>query len=199
MGGYLEVVFQHHVGGGEALGYAAPLQRHYLPEGQVAAGVYGDGVGGQRRFRGHVVGQHGVFDPDELQRRPRGVRIVSGYRHHLVAHEAHSCVKDAHIRREAPVGGVEGRGHGADAGQAQGLGSVDAQNVGVRVRAAQDGPVEHSRQLEVGGIAGLAGELHFQVAADHTGSGYVKGHSNSPMLRTQKISCALFDLGCEGA
>ena len=44
------------------------------------------------------------------------------------------------------------------------------------MRTAEDSAVEHPWQLQVGGVAGLASELHFQVTANDAGSGYVQSH-----------------------
>ena len=119
----------------------------------------GGGVSGQRSLRRVVVGQDRIFDADQSQRGAGCVRVVGSHCRHLVAHEPYACVEDGEIRSQASFGRVEGRHHSANAGQAQGLGGVDTEHVGVGVWAAQDGAVEHSRQLEVGGIAGRAGQF----------------------------------------
>ena len=54
------------------------------------------------------------------------------------------------------MGGERGD-DGADAGELLGGGGVYGYDVGVGVGAAEDGGVEHPRQLEVGGVVGLAG------------------------------------------
>ena len=190
MGGYLELVLQHHLGVREALGDAPPLQRHNLAQSVVAARVDVDGVGRQSGFGGHVMGHHGVLDLYEVQRSPGRVGVVGSHGRNLVSHEADPRVQDAHVRGEPPPlrpwsgGGretiVERSNDGPNSRQPQCFGPVHAHHIGVRVRAAENRAKQHTRQLEVGGVLGLAGEFRFQVPANHTGAGNVERHELSP-------------------
>ena len=53
-----------------------------------------------------------------------------------------------------------------DAGQRQRFADVDAADVGVGVRAAQDAAVQEARQLQVGAVEGTAGHLIDAVVAN---------------------------------
>ena len=165
VGGYLEVVFQHHVGSCEALGHTAPFQGQDFPQGEVAAGMDGDGVGRKGGLRSHIVGQRGVLDMDESQRSPGGVRVVGGNRGHLITHEPDAAVQDARVGSQPSGGRVKGREHGTNTGETQPLSGVDAQDAGVRVGTAKNGPVEHPRQLQVGGCSVP------RLSASHQGRG----------------------------
>ena len=109
MGGNLEIVFQHHVGLRESDGHAPPFQRQHLAEGQIAAGVDGDGVGCQRGLRRGVVGQGRAFDANQFQRGAGGVQVVGGHRSHLVANEPDAGVEDGQVGGQPSRWHVEGR------------------------------------------------------------------------------------------
>ena len=60
--------------------------------------------------------------------------------------------------------------HGEHAGQGTSLGGVDRLDLGVRMRAAEDAPVEHAGQGEVGPVLGRAGDFVNAVVADRAGA-----------------------------
>ena len=118
---YLEVVLQHHVRFGEPFCDAAPLQGQYLAQSQIPALVDGDGVRVERGLGAVVVGQNGILDANQSQRRPSRVWVVGCHRRHLVAHESDARVEDGSVWSEAPGRDIEWRDYGVDAGQGQGL------------------------------------------------------------------------------
>ena len=68
------------------------------------------------------------------------------------------------------LGEVCGCNDGVDARQRQGATGVDATDAGVGVGAAQDFPVEHTRQVDVGGVTGAAHHLVGAVVAHRAGT-----------------------------
>ena len=67
-------------------------------------------------------------------------------------------------------GEIGGRGNGDDAGERFRLAGVDAADAGVAMRAAQHTGVEHSGQVDVGAVAGCAGNLVDAVVSHRSGA-----------------------------
>ena len=172
-----EAVLQHQVRFGETFFDIAALEGHNLAQGQVAAGMEGDRAGFQRGLWPGDVGQHRVFDPKKLQRLPSNVGIVGCHRRHFVADEADAGVEDGQVGRQPARRNVLRGNDRPDARQRPRFGGVYAQNVGMGVRTAQNRPVEHSGQLQVGGITRFPGQLLQQITADDACPRNIEGHS----------------------
>ena len=122
------------------------------------------------------VGEQLVGHLDCFRRRlgfTTGGRCNSGHRvaaiQHLVARNdrAHQVASGALGGRFGEVGPGD---HGLHAGHRRCLSCVNRHDPGVRMRRAQDVPVQHSRQVQVGCVAGLSGDLVEAVVADRTGA-----------------------------
>ena len=144
----------------------------------------------QRRARGHGIlgGQHGRQDfpihADQSHRFLGQVGRVGGdggdgvatvqrlfAGHHVAAVEAvvDRCALFLVLDFGGNVREVGGGYHGVDAGQGQGAAGVDAADASVGVGAAQNFAVEHTGQVDVGGVAGAAHHLVRPVVADGAG------------------------------
>ena len=95
------------------------------------------------------------------RRRPRRRRRSAPRRWPAACGRARPCpavTGQAHGRRAHDVGEVGAAVGGDDAGQLERGRHVDADDLGVRHRAAQDGHVQQARQRDVVGPVGLAGD-----------------------------------------
>jgi hypothetical protein len=119
----------------------------------------GDGL-----FDGHVTGQLGKFDVDQVEGLIGDPLIGGGHGGDRIANVAHLLPrqrlliladgKDAELHRQVIAGE-----HGQDPGQRARPGGIDIQDAGMRMRAAQDPPIEHPGQSEVIGEFRLPGDL----------------------------------------
>ena len=130
-------------------------------------------VGGHRLLDVDDVRQHLVLDLDQLQRAlgdqlrgggdgSDGVAVVQHLlaRHHAARHVAevdHEFARGGN--QHGHVGEVIAGDHGLDAGQLLGGRGVDALDARVRMPGAQHLADELVGQIDVGGVAGLAGHL----------------------------------------
>ena len=163
--------FLHYqIGLGKPLFHVAPSDGQGRVNRQVAPGVNRDGIGVQGRVRLQVKGQRPVFHPDQGQRLPGGVIVNGGHRGHFVPHKTDSRIQGQCVRRNGRhrtarhVKGSDYRQHAGDLGRGV---SIDADDVGVGVGAAQDVTVEHSRQFQIGGILGSPGQFLRQIPPDY--------------------------------
>ncbi len=177
-------VFADQIGLGKPLIHVAEFEIDGLVEIAARAVVVdarrrlGDGV--QRRGDG---GQLVVRDGDEIEG-SRGCFFTGGRDgRHGIAHEAHGVRAQrmlvlAHGQDPERDGQVLAGEHGLHAGQRAGFGRVDAGDLGVGVRAAQQLAEEHPRQGEVvgelGGARDLRGRVDFAgrlllITGGHTG------------------------------
>ena len=176
VGGDKEFVLQHQVRLGKAGFDASPLQRQDVPGGEVAFRVYRNGARKERLLRVRDVRQSLVIDLDELERLPHGVRVIRSQRRHLVPHEPHTGVQYGQVGAQFAGRNVERSDHRADARQRFGGGCIHGFDVRVGMRAAENPAVEHTGELEVGGIERLSRQLFSQVTADHAPPGHVQCH-----------------------
>ena len=89
----------------------------------------------------------------------------------------------------AGVGEVRRRDDGLHAGQSGGLAGVDAAEVGMGMRAAQDAAVQQAGHLHVGAEDGPAGDLVHAVVTDGTGADDLEvaclAHDGFPCQRSE--------------
>ena len=177
-----------HVGLGEALGHVAAVQPRLLRDvdglgrlgfrlgdrhgtvGHRLAGVgLGPGLGdrggaGLHRLEGiDGRGQDFVLDLDQVERLLADGRLVSGHggdrmpdEHHAVDGQHRMCPRRRLALQLRNVGGGEDRPH---AGQRARLARVDADDAGMRVRAAEELGVEQAAGLDVRDVLNLTGDL----------------------------------------
>ncbi len=117
-----------------------------------------------------------VIDFDQRQRLFRSIRCQSGHGGDRIADVAdfidrHDCLIFEYrtiIRFDTlVVEDIVAREHRHDAGNLQCLGSIDTLDTRVRVRAAQDLSVTHTRYFQVRQILRLPGHFRFVVQTAH--------------------------------
>ena len=161
---------------------AAGVAVELLPEAGrlgLEAGLVDDRSPGLRRLH-HVEdrGQGLVFRLHELHRLLRDLALFRGHCGHDVANAAHPVhgqhglvlngVAVVRVQAFEVVPGDDGD----NTGQSRGPAHIYLDKLGVRVRAAERLGMEHARQLDIGGVLRVAGDLGVTVhprgvAADH--------------------------------
>ena len=163
-----EALAQHVRGAGEGAGGVAVAVVQGV--GEVGLEVEDRGVGLQRALGVHHRGQRRVVDLQE-RHQVLGVVAVLGHDHRdRLAHVAHLVPGQDRLQERQrgllgvdadelghvlEVGGGE-HGHAARVGQQRR--GVDAADLGVRVRAAHDGRVQHPVELDVGDVLAPAAQ-----------------------------------------
>ena len=162
--------FAHQIGRRKRRFDIAELEQNVALDILRLAVVNGD-CGRRHRFGSRVIGrQLAHLQLDAPQRFLRG-RVVDrrdgGDRFAAVAHAvARQRMLAAGDRQHAESLVAIGAGDdGFHARQLRRLRYVDFENFGMRIRAAENSPGEHSRRDEIGGVFGAAG--HFLRAVDH--------------------------------
>ena len=135
----------------------------------------------ERRPDIHDDGQRIVLYIDQLQRRRSDVRVNGRNRGHRLADPEHLLARHVDERDvpEVMAGFAEGKGRSEryvdevrssdgreHALQCQRTRHVDADDAGMRLRAALDAPIDHAGSCEVGGVDGAAG---YALAGVHAG------------------------------
>ena len=142
-----------------------------------------------------------VVDLDALHRPARRLRVVGGHHGHCLTLVAHLVVGEYGLVLELQAvallaGHVLVCEHRRHTGDLQGLGDVDAQDLGVRVGAAQGRAPQHVLHPQVRRVGELAGDLQRPVGAARAGAqpvpggaGQVRGHAVCGGLHQRLASC----------
>ena len=190
-------LLEDQVGLGEALGHVAALQPRLLGDidrlrrwgialdrghPRMRERLAGVGLGPRIRHRWrpdqHRLervdrrGQHLVLDLDQVERLLGDGQLVRGHRGHRLADEDHPIdgehrmgARRGFLLQMRDVGGGE---HGAHARQRFGLARVDADDLGVGMRAPEELRLQHAARLDVGDVLDVTRDL---VRAVGTGDG----------------------------
>ena len=171
----------HEVGALEALLHAAELEQHVALDVVRPLRVVVAGALRHRRLRGVVRGQFAHLELDEAERALGGGVVDGGDRRDRLAAIAHLVARQrvlaARDRQDAE--GLVAIGAGDDglhARQPQRRGDIDVDNLGVRIRTAEDASRQQARRDQVGGVFRPPRHLVGPIDHRHVGADIVRRH-----------------------
>jgi hypothetical protein len=178
--GVVKACFAHEIRGRETALHIAERVIDFALDVSGLAGVEVHGARRKRFLRAEVRGQRAVLDLDQLERGARGALVLRRHRGDRLAPVANAFARQRIFvvrDRQDAVGNaaIGAREDGAHSGQRPGAARVDANDLGVGVRAAQDLPRQPSRP-QVGGEARAPGDFLDAVGKRRRTSDDAAGH-----------------------